>query len=162
MRDGSDAAFTARRALRQAARPELLCFAVPQECFAGFQTFAGAEVSAERMKAYQEEKRLSGIADLFANETHFLLLMGKYDFAAGWDKALQAALQRLPIEKALLSGSMRAPMGAKQSRFRFISAAGQKRNRKRRRTRPPWFFRPYGFWKTISRSGGAAKPVCPA
>lgn len=161
VRDGSDAAFTARRALRQAARPELLCFAVPQEYFAGFQTFAGAEVSAERMKAYQEENGLSGIADLFANETHFLLLMGKYDFAAGWDKALQAALQRLPIEKALLSGSMRAPMGGEATPLPLHKRRRTETKPKAPPDAPTLVFSPVRVLKNnqpVGRSGQACLP----
>lgn len=101
VQDPEAAAFTVRRARESAARPELLRFAVSEKCKPAF------EQEADSLTFFQGG--LENAAEWLNGETHFLLLGGKYDFCRGWDQQLQIVLQRLPAEKALLTGCMERP-----------------------------------------------------
>lgn len=102
VQDQEAVAFTVRRAMERATRPELLRFVIPEKHRDAFQNQGD-------LFAF-DSGTLENVTQYLRGETHFLLLGGRFDFARGWDQQLQSALQHLSVKKALLTGCMQKPV----------------------------------------------------
>ncbi|MCI6376856.1 MAG: hypothetical protein MR842_03710 [Clostridiales bacterium] len=109
--DAGSALRTAAAAVKAAARPYGLRFALPRAFQAAVEDIppGSAGLSMESLAFYPDEgDPLQGVLPLLSGESHFLLLCGEHGFSPRWDAALYAAL---PARQALLTASISPPRG---------------------------------------------------
>lgn len=111
IRDAAEAAAMVVRARERAGSPAGLRFALPKRLERQFWDVYEAPAEHSHVDFYGERGGLSSAAALLKDASHFLALMGAYDFEEKWDQTLLNRLSRVPEKNALLTGCIGAADG---------------------------------------------------
>lgn len=133
--DGEAAVGTVLSAVRSAARPYSLRFALPSALRETFRLHAAQTEALRRADILfcDRELTLPQVPSLLTDETHFLFLIGAHAFAPRWDAALYNAFKG---RNTLLTASIRPPREVKgrlePQQFRATASALRRIAHKRR------------------------------